>query len=179
METKAFWPKNQSWEVPFQVCSSGGPLATPKWPQNDPKMRKTLISAGFFLTKNRVMVALRYINSWELMVFGQKSKVERFPPRFIALEAFWRPLIHPKMTQKEKKHWFYLVFFANHRVMVAFLCITIWKLMVFGQKSKIQRFPPRFIALGGPIRVFAGKGWPGGQHSVIFSNFSILAAWDF
>ena len=26
---------------------------------------------------------------WELMIFGQKSKVEKFPSRFIALGAFW------------------------------------------------------------------------------------------
>ena len=171
--TKTLWfaKKNQLKSVFFLILWSF-------WGrQRDPKAINTDMS-WVLLTNHRGLVALICIIRWNLMVLGQKIKVERSPPRFIALVAFWRPLNDPKMTQNEKKHWFYLGFFANHRVMVAFLCITIWKLMVFGQKSKIQRFPPRFIALGGPIRVFAGKGWPGGQPNVIFSNFSILAAWD-
>ena len=85
IKTNVFWPKSQSWEVPFQVCSSGGPLATPKWPPKDLKMRKNTDFSWVFLANHKVLVALICITWWELMIFGQKSKVERSPLRFIAL----------------------------------------------------------------------------------------------
>ena len=90
----------------ISVHSSGGPLATPKWPQNEKKYWFQLV----FKANHRVLVALICITRWELTIFGQKYEVERSPPRFIALGAFWRPLNDPKMTQNEKKHWFYLGF---------------------------------------------------------------------
>ena len=71
--------------------------------QRDPKAINTDMS-WFFLTNHRCLVALICIIRWNLMVLGQKIKVERSPPRFIALGAFWRPLNDPKMTQNEKKH---------------------------------------------------------------------------
>ena len=73
-------------------------------PQNDPKMRKNTDCSWVFLANHWVLVALICITRLELMIFGQKSKDDRSPPRFIALGAFWRPLNDPKMTQNEKKH---------------------------------------------------------------------------
>ena len=80
--------KNPAW---ISVYSSGSPLATPKSPQNVKKHWFQLV----FKANHRVLVALI-----------SKSKVQRSPPRFIALGAFCRPLNDPKMTQNEKKHWF-------------------------------------------------------------------------
>ena len=71
--------------------------------QRDPKAINTDMS-WVFLTNHRGLVALICIIRWNLMFLGQKIKVERSPPRFIALGAFWRPLNDPKMTQNEKKH---------------------------------------------------------------------------
>ena len=79
-------------------------------PQNDPKMRKNTDFSWVFLRNHRVLVALICLTRWELMIFGQKSKVKRSPSRFIALGAFWQSLNDSKMTQNEKKHWFYLGF---------------------------------------------------------------------
>ena len=73
-------------------------------PQNDHKMRKNTDFSWVFLANHWVLVALICITRLELMIFGQKSKDEMSPPRFIALGAFWRPLNDPKMTQNEKKH---------------------------------------------------------------------------
>ena len=144
METTAsIWlciskPQNQLKSVFFHI------LGSPEGSQS----YKHWFELGF-LTNHRGLVALICITRWKLMFFGQKIKVERSPPRFVALGAPWRPQNDPKTTSKWEKTLISAGFFlANHRVMVTLRCITRWELMIFGQKSKVKRSPPRFIALG-------------------------------
>ena len=73
------------------------------------------------------------------------------------------------MTKNTDFSW---VFYPNHILFWAEICITRWKLMDFGQKSEIRTSRLTFIGTGAR-RGFCSYRLTRGSTNVIFSDFTL------